>query len=211
MNSTQITKAAAAARYWTLQERQTFAKQYPRSWSQIKLLLPPEPEAPPEPKEDFVSNDTLRKRVARLERRVSVLENLLRDAEVSLAVFKAQTDEAMTAHDVLLPHRVIMRAFCAGNEVFAGELCGSMRSARIAHIRHACCWFMRRYTELSLPGIGKLIGNRHHSTVMYGITNVNENMEKYRDIIHKAELWMEERALLPGAYKKIIDDETRVA
>lgn len=46
--------------------------------------------------------------------------------------------------------------------------------------RHIAYWFMRHFTTLSYPQIGRMIGGRDHSTVIYGVERVNKNFEYFR-------------------------------
>ena len=44
---------------------------------------------------------------------------------------------------------------------------GGERSRKIATVRFAIFWVMREYSGLSLPQIGRALGNRDHTTVMH--------------------------------------------
>ena len=57
-------------------------------------------------------------------------------------------------------------------------LVGSRRSQYIAHARQVAMFLCRELTGDSLPAIGKVFGNRDHSTVIYAISRINERMSK---------------------------------
>ena len=44
---------------------------------------------------------------------------------------------------------------------------GGERSRKIATVRFAIFWVMREYSGLSLPQIGRALGDRDHTTVMH--------------------------------------------
>lgn len=74
----------------------------------------------------------------------------------------------------LIPRSTIIRAV---EEVFSrskGELIGPSRAREIAYPRQALMFLLYRYTRLSTPGVGKQIGNRDHTTVLHGVTNVRK-------------------------------------
>lgn len=49
------------------------------------------------------------------------------------------------------------------------ELLSRSHKRVIAWPRHEAMWEIRRRTKLSLPQIGKLMGDRDHTTVLHGI------------------------------------------
>lgn len=48
------------------------------------------------------------------------------------------------------------------------------RKREIAICRQLCMFFMKKYTILGLKDIGILVGNRDHTTVIYGINTIND-------------------------------------
>ena len=51
--------------------------------------------------------------------------------------------------------------------ISGARLRGGERSKRIAVTRFAIMWTLREYSGMSLPEIGKAVGNRDHTTVMH--------------------------------------------
>lgn len=54
-----------------------------------------------------------------------------------------------------------------------GEICSHRRGQSIAKARQIICWLMRKFTGLSLPGIGRMIGHRDHTTIMHACQRVD--------------------------------------
>ncbi|MDF2951331.1 MAG: chromosomal replication initiator protein DnaA [Anaerocolumna sp.] len=52
------------------------------------------------------------------------------------------------------------------------------KSRNIAFPRQIAMYMCRKLTELSLSDIGKLMGNRDHTTVLHGIDKIETNMKK---------------------------------
>ena len=61
-------------------------------------------------------------------------------------------------------------------------LVGSRRSQYIAHARQVAMFLCRELTSDSLPAIGKVFGNRDHSTVIYAISRINDRMSKDKEV-----------------------------
>lgn len=49
------------------------------------------------------------------------------------------------------------------------ELLGPTRPRALAHARQYAMWRMQRETGQSLPQIGRFLGGRDHTTVLYGV------------------------------------------
>ncbi|HRP99703.1 MAG TPA: chromosomal replication initiator protein DnaA [Terrimesophilobacter sp.] len=65
------------------------------------------------------------------------------------------------------------------------DLYGSSRSQAIATARHIAMYLCRELTNLALPKIGKLFGNRDHTTVMYANKKITELMKERRSIYNQ--------------------------
>ena len=62
------------------------------------------------------------------------------------------------------------------------------RKKQIVECRHAVCYLIRTYTQLSLTDIARVLGRTEHTTVINAITNVRnwiETDEWYRNMIEK--------------------------
>jgi len=65
------------------------------------------------------------------------------------------------------------------------DLYGSSRSQAIATARQIAMYLCRELTNLSLPKIGQLFGNRDHTTVMYANKKISELMKERRSIYNQ--------------------------
>jgi hypothetical protein len=83
--------------------------------------------------------------------------------------------------------------FCKLYNVTPAQLVGESRQHHLVEIRHLC-WFLA-YTRLrlTLTLIGRVF-NRHHTTILHGISKVNNLMETepvLRDHINSIDLWID--------------------
>lgn len=73
----------------------------------------------------------------------------------------------------------IKRAVCKVMGIGKNDLLGPYRLRQYVNARFIAYWFMRRHTRLSLPHIGKLMGDRDHATVMNGLAHIKRHPEKF--------------------------------
>ncbi len=67
-------------------------------------------------------------------------------------------------------------------ELTEDDLYGSSRSQTIARARQIAMYLCRELTNLSLPKIGQLFGNRDHTTVMYANKKIEKLMKERRSV-----------------------------
>lgn len=101
----------------------------------------------------------------------------------------------MTTH---LPPSVrrVLRAVAKSFEVDEELLCSSRRTHRLAHSRQAAMYLLRRL-DFPLAEIGQILGGRDHTTVMYGISVVEQRAKYdrvYGQRLLRAMELMEQRA-----------------
>ncbi|GAA5037851.1 hypothetical protein GCM10025738_26390 [Microbacterium fluvii] len=65
------------------------------------------------------------------------------------------------------------------------DLYGSSRSQAVAIARQIAMYLCRERTNLSLPKIGQLFGNRDHTTVMYAYKKISDLMKERRSIYNQ--------------------------
>jgi chromosomal replication initiator protein len=58
------------------------------------------------------------------------------------------------------------------------------RNAEITVPRQVAMYLCREITDLSLPKIGKLFGNRHYSTVIHAVDKIEEQL-KYDELLYE--------------------------
>lgn len=71
----------------------------------------------------------------------------------------------------------IIRAVCDYFRVSSSALRGPRRTASIVHARHTAMYLLRVIREESYPTIGKLLGNRDHTTALHGVDKIEEKIK----------------------------------
>ena len=84
-----------------------------------------------------------------------------------------------SADDVISPTDIIT-ATADYFKLPVEELYGSSRSQAVANARQIAMYLCREMTDLSLPKIGQLFGNRDHTTVMYANKKITTLMKERR-------------------------------
>ena len=93
----------------------------------------------------------------------------------------------------------IIDAVCTEFGVTRAAVFSNSRKAIHCYPRHAVVYLLRRYTELTLEDIGRVL-DRHHSTVMASIREAEDLIRIYPDYREKVE--RAERAITQTTYKK---------
>lgn len=84
--------------------------------------------------------------------------------------------EVLTMADIT---RAVCNVFGVNKIDFASE----RRAKKVTEARQVFYWIARNYTPCSLPRIGDTAGGKDHSTVIYGIAKVDEQMDRFRSAI----------------------------
>lgn len=103
---------------------------------------------------------------------ISLAQTVLRDI--------VDTDDA----NVILPTDIIA-ATAQYFRLSVDDLYGSSRSQSVATARQIAMYLCRERTNLSLPKIGQLFGNRDHTTVMYACKKIAQLMKERRSIYNQ--------------------------
>jgi chromosomal replication initiator protein len=72
----------------------------------------------------------------------------------------------------------ILDGIAAEFDVLVSDIVSPRRTARVAEARQAAIFLCRELTDLSLAAIGRRIGGRDHSTVVYALARAVERREK---------------------------------
>ncbi|MGB3732264.1 chromosomal replication initiator protein DnaA [Microbacterium sp.] len=117
--------------------------------------------------------------------RVSAFASLNRSAlDISLAQTVLRDIVDTTEDNVIAPTDIITST--AGYfKLTVDDLYGSSRSQQIALARQIAMYLCRERTNLSLPKIGQLFGNRDHTTVMYACKKISELMKERRSVYNQ--------------------------
>ncbi|MFT4260036.1 chromosomal replication initiator protein DnaA [Microbacterium sp.] len=117
--------------------------------------------------------------------RVSAYASLNRSAlDISLAQTVLR-DIVDTAEDNIISPTDIIMATAQYFKLTVDDLHGSSRSQQIAIARQIAMYLCRERTNLSLPKIGQLFGNRDHTTVMYAYKKISDLMKERRSIYNQ--------------------------
>jgi chromosomal replication initiator protein len=117
--------------------------------------------------------------------RVTAFANLNR-SEVDMELVQTVLKDLITLDDddVISPVEIINHTA----EYFklpVDDLYGSSRSQAVATARQIAMYLCREMTDLSLPKIGQLFGNRDHTTVMYANKKIAQLMKERRSIYNQ--------------------------
>lgn len=80
----------------------------------------------------------------------------------------------------------VLTAVCTYYNVTNEALCGSSRSRTVSLPRQIAMYLARTETEASLPQIGAHMGNRDHTTILYGVEKISSLIET--DAVTRREL-----------------------
>lgn len=117
--------------------------------------------------------------------RVTAFSNLNKtaiDRELAQTVLK---DLILTEDTNVVSPPYIISITATFYQLSLQDLYGSSRSQPIALARQVAMYLCREMTNLSLPKIGQLFGNRDHTTVMYANKKISELMKERRSIYNQ--------------------------
>lgn len=84
----------------------------------------------------------------------------------------------------------ILNAVATHYRVPLADLVGPKREKTIVRPRQIAMYMMREETQLSLPEIGRVLGGRDHTTVMYGCDKISKELEQNSDLQQEiASVW----------------------
>jgi chromosomal replication initiator protein len=85
-------------------------------------------------------------------------------------------EDLFPAADGVLSIELIQAEVCRYYEVALDELTGDKRTRHIVRPRQVAMYLSRELTDASLPAIGRAFGGRDHTTVMYAVQKVADQM-----------------------------------
>ncbi|HWR85599.1 MAG TPA: chromosomal replication initiator protein DnaA [Rhodoglobus sp.] len=117
--------------------------------------------------------------------RVTAFANLNRQ-QVDMALVQTVLKDLITLDEdnVIAPVDIINHT-AEYFKLTVDDLYGSSRSQAVATARQIAMYLCREMTNLSLPKIGQLFGNRDHTTVMYANKKITELMKERRSIYNQ--------------------------
>jgi len=117
--------------------------------------------------------------------RVTAFASLNR-TPVDMALVQTVLKDLITLDDdnVISPVEII-NTTASYFKLTVDDLYGSSRSQAVATARQIAMYLCRELTNLSLPKIGQLFGNRDHTTVMYANKKIGDLMQERRSIYNQ--------------------------
>jgi chromosomal replication initiator protein len=79
----------------------------------------------------------------------------------------------------------IVNAVSAYYRISSDEIYGKSRTSAVATARQIAFYLCRTQTNLSLPKIGQIFGNRDHTTVLYGYNKIADEMKNRRELYNQ--------------------------
>ncbi|MGY3582288.1 chromosomal replication initiation ATPase DnaA [Bradyrhizobium sp. USDA 4341] len=90
---------------------------------------------------------------------------------------------------VVLTPAAILKAVSIYYRVSIVELKGRRRTAQVSNARHVAMYLLRILgVQLSFPEIGRLLGNRDHTTVMHGVGRIEKLLESSHGVAQEIAL-----------------------
>jgi hypothetical protein len=87
---------------------------------------------------------------------------------------------------IVCPKRLVLRQCAEAFRIAEPVLTGPSRKRLVIIPRHATFYILkRRFPEISLPRIGKLMGGRDHTTILYGIRETENRMRRNPELAAK--------------------------
>jgi len=102
---------------------------------------------------------------------------------VSVELASEVLEDLYPATDGVIDIESIQRETCRFFEITHDELIGHKRTRRLVTPRQVAMYLSRELTDGSLPSIGKMFGGRDHTTVMYAVQKVAQQMSDEGEVL----------------------------
>ncbi|MGI4954295.1 MAG: chromosomal replication initiator protein DnaA [Janthinobacterium lividum] len=110
------------------------------------------------------------------------------DREVTLAGAQEVLHDILKAHDRRVTIEDIQKRVAEQWGIRLTDMTSARRSRNVARPRQVAMFLAKHFTDRSLPEIGRMFGNRDHTTVMHAVSRVTELMEADPDFREQVEL-----------------------
>lgn len=98
--------------------------------------------------------------------------------KISLSLCQKALADLKEISNGLLTPKEILKTVAHYYGIKVQDLKSKSSAKTYAFPRQVCMWILKKITDLSYPEIGKLFGNKHHSTVIYSVEKIEEMREK---------------------------------
>jgi len=109
----------------------------------------------------------------------------LNHTSLTLAVAQEQLADMITARDRQITPAAILAATSTMFGHAVDDLVGKSRSRPLVQARQVAMYVFREMTDYSYPAIGKVFGNRDHTTVMHAVEKITDLMHERRGIYNQ--------------------------
>jgi chromosomal replication initiator protein len=142
-----------------------------------------------------VPEDVLEFMATRVSQNVRELEGALIQVTAFAALNRSPVDMALVqtvlkhttnlGEDTVVTAVDIVNAVSAYYRISSDEIYGKSRTSAVATARQIAFYLCRTQTNLSLPKIGQIFGNRDHTTVLYGYNKIADEMKNRRELYNQ--------------------------
>ncbi|MBL8728582.1 MAG: chromosomal replication initiator protein DnaA [Planctomycetes bacterium] len=98
---------------------------------------------------------------------------------ITLALAESRV-RGMPVHHAQVSSEDVMTLVTTEFAITARELIGKSRTQTVSLPRQVAMFLLREHTENSLEDVGRIFGNRDHTTVLYAVTKIRERSQKDR-------------------------------
>ena len=116
-----------------------------------------------------------------LYRRIAAYASFTNQA-VSLACAQEALQRVLDVESAMITPKEIMRTVAHYYGLKVQDIKSKNSAKPYSFPRQVCMWLIKKLTNLSYPEIGKLFGNKHHSTVIYSVEKIEEMRQKDLEI-----------------------------
>ena len=109
----------------------------------------------------------------------------MNQSEISKNTAARALSDVFTPSDLNLTMEDILKVTATIFEVEAADLISKGRRAELVIPRQVAMYLIRELTPHSYPEIGQFFSGRDHSTIMYAVQKVNENVSKDQELTDK--------------------------
>jgi chromosomal replication initiator protein len=142
-----------------------------------------------------IPEDVLEFMATRVSQNVRELEGALIQVTAFAALNRSPVDMALVqtvlkhtanlGEDTVVTAVDIVNAVSAYYRISSDEIYGKSRTSAVATARQIAFYLCRTQTNLSLPKIGQIFGNRDHTTVLYGYNKIADEMKNRRELYNQ--------------------------
>ena len=135
-----------------------------------------------------ISNDVLNFLAEKLKSNIRQIEGVIKrlgaysnltKQPITIDMARENIADVVTgAEPVRVTQDKIFNAVANKYGVTVEQIKGTRKSKEIAQARHICVYIMRKITDMSLPAIGKVMGGKDHTTILYSVNLITKRIRE---------------------------------